>query len=94
MDRIIQGVTTLTCTLHDSPTIACDNQLAVIQALHQSIQRGAKLKLSAENNQHVTTPLTTRTRKRSIMRPIRRPNKDQPQDLRLPVITKVTINQE
>ena len=38
MDHIVHGVTTLTCALHYSPTIACNNQLLVIQALHQAIQ--------------------------------------------------------
>ena len=40
-DRIFHDVTTLTCALRDAPVIACDNQLAVIQALRQAIQRWA-----------------------------------------------------
>ena len=39
MYRIVNGVTTLTCALHDAPTISYENHLAVIQALHQAIQR-------------------------------------------------------
>ena len=38
MDLIVHGVTTFTYTLHEAPTIACDNQLAEIKALHQAIQ--------------------------------------------------------
>ena len=30
MDRIVHGVTTLTCALKDAPIIACNNQLVVI----------------------------------------------------------------
>ena len=81
MDCIVNGVTTLTCALHDAPTIACDNQLAAIQALHQAIQWWAKLTLSAEKKPHVSTPPPTRTKQRSILRPMCRPNKNQTQDL-------------
>ena len=37
MYRIVHGMTTLTCALYEAPNIACDNQLALIQALHQAI---------------------------------------------------------
>ena len=40
-DRILHGVTTLTCALCDAPAIACDNQIAAIQALRQAIPRWA-----------------------------------------------------
>ena len=36
-DRIVHGVNTLTWTLRDYPTIACDNELYAIQSLHQAI---------------------------------------------------------
>ena len=81
MDRIVHDVTTLTCTLHNAPIIACDNQLSVIQALHQAIQRWSKPTLPVEKKPHVTTHPPTRTRQRSILRQMRRPKKYQPQDL-------------
>ena len=81
MDRIVYGVDTLTCALHEAPTIACDNQLAAIQALHQAIQRWAKPTLTVDKKPQVTTPRPTRTQQRSILRPICSPNKCQPQDL-------------
>ena len=39
MDPIVHGVNTLTYALHKAPHIACDNQLFVIEALHQAIQQ-------------------------------------------------------
>ena len=81
MDRIFHGVTTLICALHDAPTIAYENQLAAIQALHQDIQQWAKLTLPVEKKPHITTPTPTRTRQHYIMRPMRCPNKDYTQDL-------------
>ena len=91
MDRVVHGVTTLTCSLQYAPTIACDNQLAEIQALHQAIQQWAKLTLPVEKKPHFTTPPPTRTQQRSILRPMRRPSKDQPQDL-LPRVVIQTSN--
>ena len=81
MDRIVNGVTTLTCTLHESPNIACDNQLAVIQDLHQAIQQWSKLTLTARTKPHLSTLPHTSTRQRSILRPMCRPHEDQPQDI-------------
>ena len=81
MDRIVHGVTTLTCPLHDAPTIACDNQLSAIHALHQAIQRWAKLTLPVQKKPYITTPPPTCTKDRSILRPMRCPNEYQPQDV-------------
>ena len=81
MDRIFHGVTTLTCALHDAPTISCDNQLAAIKALHQAIQRWYKLTPPLKKKPHVNTPPPTHTRHRYILLPMRCTNKDQPQDL-------------
>ena len=36
-DRIVHGVTTTTCDLHDAPAIACKNKLAAIQDIRQAI---------------------------------------------------------
>ena len=77
-DRIFYGVTTLIWVLQDSPTIACNNQLASIKALHQSIQQWSK---PTQPVAKVATPPPTRTRQYSILCPMRRPTKDQPQDL-------------
>ena len=88
MDRIFHGVTNLTCALHEAPTISCNNQLAAIQALHQAIQRWAKLTLPARTNQHLTTLPHTSTRQHSILRPIRRPHEYQPQDVPPRVVIK------
>ena len=38
MDRIFHGMNKLTCALHDTPHITCDNQLLAINALHQANQ--------------------------------------------------------
>ena len=46
-DRIFHGVTKLTCDLHDTSDIACDNQLAAIHALRQAIQWWAHPTLSS-----------------------------------------------
>ena len=81
MNRIVHSAKNLTCALHEAPTIVCDNQLAAIQALHQAIQRWATLKLPARTKPHLTTPTPTSTSKRSILRPMRRPHKYQPQDV-------------
>ena len=70
MDRIVHGVTTLTCALHEDPSIACENQFAVIQALHQAIQRWAKLKFPTRTKQHLTTIPHRSTKQRSILCPM------------------------
>ena len=49
--------------------------------LHQAIQRWSKPTLPVAKVPQVTTPAPTHTRKRPILRPMRRPTKDQPQDL-------------
>ena len=100
MDRIFHSKTTLTCTLHDTPTIACDNQLDAIHAFHQAIQRWAKLTLTVKKKPYITTPPPMRKKHRSILRLMRCPNKYQPQDApprvviqkstAAPVPTKVT----
>ena len=77
-DRIVHGVTTLTCALQDPSTITCNNQLAAIQAIHQAIQQWAK---PAQPVSKVTNPPPMRTQQRSILHPMRHPTKDQPQDL-------------
>ena len=77
MDRIVNDMTTLTCALHDVPTIACDNQLAVIQALHHAIQRWAKLTLPTRTKPHITNPPPTSTRHCSILCHMRRTHEDQ-----------------
>ena len=104
MDRIIHGVAILTCNLHDAPTIACDNQLAAIQAVHQAIQLWAKPTLPVDKKPQITTPPPTRTLQHSILHPMRHPKKDQPPDLlprvviqkpnASPITTKGTITQE
>ena len=81
MDRIVHGMTTLTCALHESPKIACGNQLAVIQALQQAMNKWAKITLTTRTKPHMTTPPPTITRQRSILRPMCRPHEDPPQDV-------------
>ena len=81
MDRIVHVATTLTCALHKAPNIACDNKLSEIQAIQQTIQRWAKLTLSAQMNPHINTNPPTRTRHHSILRPMRRTHEDQSQDV-------------
>ena len=76
MDRIVHSMTTLTLSLNKAPIIACDNQLAVIQALHQATQRWAKLKFPARTKPHITTLPPTSTKQRSILRRIRRTHED------------------
>ena len=71
MDRIVHGVNKLTCALHDNPHIACDNQLLAIDALHQAIQRWTKTTGPPQTKPHRNTLSHTRTRPRSILRPIR-----------------------
>ena len=80
MDCTVHGANTLTCDLHEAPNIACNNQLFAIKALHQAIQRWAKLTLPAQTKTHRTTLPHTRTQQRSILRPMRRPHEDQPPD--------------
>ena len=81
MDRIVHGVTTLTCALHKAPTISCHNQLAAIKALHQAIQRWAKLILHTRTTPQITTLPHKSTRHCSILRPMCRPHEDRPQDV-------------
>ena len=81
MYRIVHSVTTLTCALHKSPNIACDNQLAAIEALHQSIQRWAKLTLPARTKPHLTALPPTSTRQRSILLPMHRPHEERSPDV-------------
>ena len=81
MDRIVHGVNTLTCALHEDPNIACDNQLSAIKALHQAIQIWAKLTIPALTKPHCTTLPHTSTQQRSILRPMCRPHEDQPPDV-------------
>ena len=72
-DRIVHGVTNLTCTLRVTPTIVCDNQLALIQALRQTIQKWDHPTLTSSIQvAPVPPPLPTPKRNHSIMRPIRR----------------------
>ena len=72
-DRIVHGVTTLTCDLQDAPSIACNNQLAAIQALCQVIHSWDQPTLTLLKVTQVTTPLPTLTRRRSVLRPMRCP---------------------
>ena len=81
MDRIVHGVNTLTCALQDAPSIACNNQLAVIQALRQAIKLWAHPKLPFVEVPKVTTPPPTNTQRRSILGPMRRLTNVKPQDL-------------
>ena len=78
MDRIFHGVNKLTCALHDDPHIACDNQVLAIEALHQAIQQCKKTTRPPQTKPHRTTLSHTRTRPRSILRPMRRPQEDRP----------------
>ena len=71
--RIFHIGTTLTCALRDAPVIAYNNQLAVIQALHQAIQLWPQPTLPFTKVPQVTTPPPTHTRQRSILLPMRRP---------------------
>ena len=52
-----------------------------MHALHQAIQRWAKLTLPVQKKPHITTPPPTHTKYRSMLSPMHRPNKDQPQDV-------------
>ena len=78
MDRIFHGVNKLTCALHDAPHIACDNQLLAIDALHQAIQRWTKTKRPLQTKPHCTPLFHMRTRPCSTLRPMRRPQEEQP----------------
>ena len=81
MDHIVYGVTTCMCSLQDNPAIACNNQLVAIQSLHQAIQRWAQPTLPFATVPQVATPPPTHTLRRSILRPVCRTTKVQPQDL-------------
>ena len=78
MDHILNGVNKITCALHDAPQIAYDNQLLAIDALHQAIQRWMKTAGPPQTKPHRTTLSHTLTLLRSILRPVRRPQEDQP----------------
>ena len=78
MDRIVHGVKKLTCALHDAPHIACDNQLLAIDARHQAIQRWTTINRPPQAKPPRATLSHTRTRPRSILHPLRRPQEDQP----------------
>ena len=80
MDRIFHCVNKLTFALHDAPHIACDNQLLAIEALHQAIQRWTKTTGPPQTKPHRTTLPHMRTRPRSILRPMRRPQEHRPPD--------------
>ena len=69
------------CTVRDAPVIACNNQLAAIQALHQAIQIWTQPTLPFEKLPQVATPPPTHTRQHPILRLMRRPARVQPQDL-------------
>ena len=75
------SVMTLICALKDAPTIACNNQIAAIQALHQAIQRWSKPTLPVAKVPQVNTHPPTHTQQRTILCPMHRPTKDQAQDL-------------
>ena len=66
MDRIVHGVSTLTCALKDAPQIVCDNHLFAIHALQQAVQHWT------------TTTTATRAQPRPILRIICRHRKDKP----------------
>ena len=70
-EHIVHGVTTLTSALCDTPAIACDNQLAAIQALCQAIHRWDQLTLPLSKLAQVTPPHPTPTRQHSAMFPMR-----------------------
>ena len=80
IDRIFHGVNKLTCALHDAPHIVFDNQLLAIDALHQAIQIWTKTTGPPQTKPHRTTLSHTRTRPRSILRPLRRPQEEIPPD--------------
>ena len=72
-ELIVHGVTTLTCTLCDAPTIECNNKLSEIQSLHQAIHRWAQPTPPLAKVPQVTNPPPTHTRQRSVLRPMCRP---------------------
>ena len=72
-DRIVHGMTTLACALHDAPSVACNNQLTEIQALRQAIHQWSQPTLPLSKVLQVTTLLPTPTRRRSVLLTIRRP---------------------
>ena len=76
MDSIVRGVNKLTCALHNTPDIACDNQLLAIDALHQAIQRWTTTTRPSQTKSPRATLSHTRTRSRLILRPMRRPKED------------------
>ena len=81
MDGIVHGVNTLTCALHEAPTITCNNQLFATKELHQAIQRWAKLTPPEQTKPHRTMLQHTSTRQCSILHPMGRPHEYQPPDV-------------
>ena len=84
-------MTTLTCALRDAPAIECNNQLAAIQALYHAIHQWGQPTLPLAKVPHVTTPLPNHTRRRWVLRPMRRPENFQPHSL-LPMVVTQTPN--
>ena len=80
MDCIVHGVKKFTCDLHNTPHIACDNKLLLIEAINQDIQRWKKTTRPPQTKPHRTTLTHTRTKPRSILRPMRRPQENRPPD--------------
>ena len=76
MDGIVRGVNKLTCTLHHAPHITCNNQLLAIDALHQANQKWTKTTRPPQTKPHRNTLSHMRTRPRSILRPMFRPQED------------------
>ena len=72
-ERIFHDVTTLTCTLHYAPAIACDNQLDEIKGLRQAIQRWSHPTLPSSIEVALVLPTPpTPTQHHSIIFPMRR----------------------
>ena len=84
-------MTTLTCPLRNAPAIACDNQLSAIQALRQAIHQLFHPTLPLSKVPHIKTPPPTHTRRRSVLRPMRRQATFQPH-ASLPRVVIKTIN--
>ena len=78
MDHIVHGVNTLTCALHNTPHIACENQLLTIDALHRAIHQWTKTAGPPQTKPHHTTLSHTGTQPRSILCPMCRPQEYRP----------------
>ena len=72
-DRIFHSATTIMHALRDAPRIACNNQLAAIQAIHQAIHQWDRTTMPFAKVPKVTKPLPIHTRRRSVLLPMRRP---------------------